>query len=258
MSIKIRSKLCSERGASFSMALLLLLVCTVVSSIVLAASTAMVGVVTQQGKSDQRYYSVTSATGLLTNWMEDNEVQVNAMQTRNLEDETDVEVNAVLDGDSVEGHAFNELLMLATNYALFGTPDTDEAETELSGLDDGAWLEPFENGMWGDPGITPEDTLSLKATITPEKKTVPSGADEFNLQVEVEGKLTQNWELYLVFKNKVNDPVADATDQYQVLVTLHGNVDSFPRDNEGENELGLKSVVSWSLAGIEPGKGMPS
>lgn len=256
MSIKINNKLCSACGASFSMALLLLLVCTVVSSIVLAASTSMVGVVSQQGESDQRYYSVSSATGLLTYWMgDDKEVKLTGMQSKSLDDDVSVDVTMELDSESnKQGTAFDELLTVATEYALFGTSDLESAKAELSSLGEDKWLEPFKCGDWGTSLLG--DSLSLNSTITPKGDTVRSGSGFFDLVVEVEGKLTTNWELYLVFKNAVESEDPD-TDQYPILVTLHGNAGTFPRDIEGENKLSRESIVTWSIAGIEPGKGMP-
>ncbi len=61
----LKRKLTSQSGASITYALLLFLVCAVVSSVVLAAGTAASGRMSQSVESDQRYYSVTSAAGLL-------------------------------------------------------------------------------------------------------------------------------------------------------------------------------------------------
>lgn len=61
----LRKKLTSQSGASITYALLLFLVCAVVSSVVLAAGTAASGRMSQSVESDQRYYSVTSAAEYL-------------------------------------------------------------------------------------------------------------------------------------------------------------------------------------------------
>ena len=61
----IKKKLQSEQGASISFALLLFLVCAVISSIVIVAGTAASGRLAEMAKMDQRYYSVTSAARLL-------------------------------------------------------------------------------------------------------------------------------------------------------------------------------------------------
>ncbi len=62
---KIKAKLTSNEGASIIYALLLFLVCSAVSSIILAAATAAAGRISGAVSSDQRYYSVTGAANLL-------------------------------------------------------------------------------------------------------------------------------------------------------------------------------------------------
>ena len=59
-------KLRSEKGASITFALLIFLVCAVVSSVVLTAATASAGRMSQTAKMDQMYYSVASAAKLLS------------------------------------------------------------------------------------------------------------------------------------------------------------------------------------------------
>ena len=61
----IQSKLKSRRGASITFALLLFLVCAVVSTVVIVAASATAGRMSQRAATDQRYYAVTSAAGLL-------------------------------------------------------------------------------------------------------------------------------------------------------------------------------------------------
>ena len=62
---RIRKKLCSEKGASLSYALLLFLVAAAVGSVVLTAATSASGRLAGLAEADQRYYSVTSAAELL-------------------------------------------------------------------------------------------------------------------------------------------------------------------------------------------------
>jgi len=62
---RTRRKLRSRRGASITFALLLFLVCTVLCSVIITASTASSGRMSQIAETDQRYYAVTSAAELL-------------------------------------------------------------------------------------------------------------------------------------------------------------------------------------------------
>lgn len=66
VGISITKKLVSDRGASLSMALMLFLVCTVVSSIVIVAGSAAAGRLSQLREMEKSYYNVTSAAKLLT------------------------------------------------------------------------------------------------------------------------------------------------------------------------------------------------
>ena len=71
----------SRRGASLTMALLLFLVCAVVGGVVLAAASAAAGRAANPGgfsgvNAEQKYYSVTSAAGLLEEELEGRWVKV--------------------------------------------------------------------------------------------------------------------------------------------------------------------------------------
>lgn len=65
MTVKLIHKTRSERGASLSMALLLMLVCTVVASVVITSASAAAGRLSQLKESDRSYYNVTSAASLI-------------------------------------------------------------------------------------------------------------------------------------------------------------------------------------------------
>jgi len=61
----MKNKIKSQRGASITFALLLFLVCSVVSIVVVIAGSAAAGRMSQRAETDQRYYAVTSAVELL-------------------------------------------------------------------------------------------------------------------------------------------------------------------------------------------------
>ena len=61
MCSHVKRKICSQRGASLSMALMLFLVCTVVASITLSAATAVAGRLSRLKEADASYYNVSSA-----------------------------------------------------------------------------------------------------------------------------------------------------------------------------------------------------
>ncbi len=67
---RIRRKLNSRKGASITFALLLFLVCAVLSSVIIVAATAASGRMSKIAESDQRYYAVTSAAEFLKDIIE--------------------------------------------------------------------------------------------------------------------------------------------------------------------------------------------
>lgn len=76
MNFTIKQKIKSQTGASITFALLIFLVCAVISSVVLTAGTAASGRMSQMADTEQRYYSVTSAAQLLKKMIENDTVTV--------------------------------------------------------------------------------------------------------------------------------------------------------------------------------------
>ena len=72
----IKRKLSSRSGASITFALLLFLVCAVISSVVIVAATAVGGRASKMAEMDQRYYAVNSAAELLRDVLEEQTVTV--------------------------------------------------------------------------------------------------------------------------------------------------------------------------------------
>ena len=72
----IQKKIRSRRGASITFALLLFLVCAVLSSVVIVAATTASGRISRLAETDQRYFAVTSAAELLRDLMKEKSVSV--------------------------------------------------------------------------------------------------------------------------------------------------------------------------------------
>ena len=77
----MKNKIKSQRGASITFALLLFLVCAVVSIVVVVAGSAAAGRMSQRAETDQRYYAVTSAVELLCDDFKDMIVTVEYSKT---------------------------------------------------------------------------------------------------------------------------------------------------------------------------------
>ncbi len=92
-------KLRSGRGASLLVALLLFMICSVISVVVLTAATAVSGRASKLAESDQRYFSVASAAELLAQELNNQPVKI-------VQEETKVETTV-------------------TTYALVGPPPSE-------------------------------------------------------------------------------------------------------------------------------------
>lgn len=72
----VHAKLRSESGASITFALLLFLVCAVLSAAILVAGTTSAGRMSGLAETDQRYYSVTSGAQMLSDMMDNKTVSI--------------------------------------------------------------------------------------------------------------------------------------------------------------------------------------
>lgn len=89
----LKQKASSQTGASITFALLLFLVCAIVSSIVIVAATAVGGRASKMAEMDQRYYAVNSAAELVRDILEAPRVTVETgTQTTSTVDQDDVVV----------------------------------------------------------------------------------------------------------------------------------------------------------------------
>ena len=89
----LKQKASSQTGASITFALLLFLVCAIVSSIVIVAATAVGGRASKMAEMDQRYYAVNSAAELVRDILEAPRVTVETgTQTTSTVDQDDAVV----------------------------------------------------------------------------------------------------------------------------------------------------------------------
>ena len=129
---KLKQKLKSQTGASITFALLLFLVCAVIGSVVLTAGTAASGRMSELAKSDQRYYSVTSAARLLRNMVENETVTI--VKTVKSTGETSYTINGEADNTSFTPNSLPE--DAAYSYVIQnGTPKNRTFTLSVGGYD---------------------------------------------------------------------------------------------------------------------------
>ena len=125
--MRAAKKIRSQDGASITFALLLFLVCAVVSSVLIAAGSAAAGRASRAAEMDQRYYSVTSAADLLRSTLDGQSVEV---QTGTVVTETrysngaavtteEEQLPTTIDGVSDDGTSFPAASGASSTFQLF-------------------------------------------------------------------------------------------------------------------------------------------
>lgn len=102
----IRNKLKTQKGASITFALLLFLVCAVISSVVIVAATTAAGRMSQLPQMDQRYYAVTSAANLLKNEIDGKTIKIAMDSAADNEDMLTEASRAVAEKKTLEDKKF--------------------------------------------------------------------------------------------------------------------------------------------------------
>lgn len=187
----MKNKIKSQRGASITFALLLFLVCAVISGVVIVAATTAAGRMSQQDEMDERYYAVTAAAKRLNDIFDKSTVTVNYDIK---EGKPDFDSMTVTDS---KGNAF------ANNSILFKA-SKDVVQGVLFG-DKGSVIEPDE--------ININDATS-KITCTVNRKMNLDGRMEYTIcalkatDVSKSGTYT----VVVIFSPNLSAPVIDVQD----------------------------------------------
>lgn len=86
----IKRKLRSRRGASITFALLLFLVCAVLSSVIIVAASTASGRMSNLAETDRRYYAVTSAAELMKDLLKEPVSIVKQTETTIVQEKTEI------------------------------------------------------------------------------------------------------------------------------------------------------------------------
>ena len=193
----LRKKLKSQRGASIIMALFLFLICAVVGSLVLTAATAAAGRKALAEQTDQRYYSVDSAAGLICDLVTDSSVKVLRMQTQV------TEVTDYLEQDETGSSRWvdSSAEVLEPEYGLSFPEYTDRdndllvfaAENLIPGYDDPGQDYGFDSEISGS-GASKTFSVASPAGLIAE-------TDTSFLDVAVEMTVSENGDLVFTFSS---------------------------------------------------------
>lgn len=169
----IKRKLSSRSGASITFALLLFLVCAVISSVVIVAATAVGGRASKMAEMDQRYYAVNSAAELLRDVLEEQTVTVTTgTRTVSTVDQ---------DGKPVEGTETS--VVIDPEVLLNGEPVEDEDKGTLIIAAAGKLVDPEGTHIIPDTlSLAAEDEgyAALSVTMSPRMSDEKLFVDIFN------------------------------------------------------------------------------
>ena len=195
----IKKKLKTQDGASISFALMLFLVCAVLSSAVIVAGTAAAGRLSRLAETDQRYYAVTSAAELLCSNISGKTITVEynketgtvipAASTTILSDASEKLVEAL---SSTGEEETDEVLQRTFRL----TPDTDVSNARLDCIiketlqRDGMLLFEVSN----DPGESRSGIYTLRIVFSSKMKRSASDNSEDTV------KTTLTWNLHSIRK----------------------------------------------------------
>ena len=187
----LKNKIKSQRGASITFALLLFLVCAVVSIVVVVAGSAAAGRMSQRAETDQRYYAVTSAVELLCDDFKGKTVKAEFVS----ENKTP-KPNVSMGDINVDITDKNSILAAATRQLVFKLNNPDP---EI-------------------PSVSPDDTLTLVvASGAPDGSALGCTINEYvkkdgRVIFEVSNDTDPKYTLQAVFDANITQSVSQYTD----------------------------------------------
>lgn len=219
----VQAKLKSKSGASITFALLLFLVCAVVSSIVIVAGTTASGRLSKMAEMDQRYYSVTSAAKLLIDLIDGESVTVEIEREETYDKDHTFE-KAVLSKfvlndsganpiETATKEGTNAFGPLTKTEQYFSLPFLERVACDLVPLPVDSGASPVDNSI---PVIInmkikdgPNELESLQITMT--KKEYSDGTLEF----EIKNSTGDPYTLGLVFKMKKSTMIKPQENRFE-------------------------------------------
>ncbi len=245
----VMGKLREKRGSSMIFALLITLVCIVVSSVIITAGTAAAGRLVKTAEADRRYYAVSSAVEMLRDMFDDQSIEIiwtrTAYQSRKYvitvdEDDnpnvSDEDMNDALrtihqvmrdedgtyytriDYESDEVSTPDDLLMAAVLDVTLGTNRTELDEEERKTFLDTVWIDSTWQGNVNREFVQASTQRDLVLTL--------DGADEDDdLTVYVTYLLQEDGTFTLTVASDRDVEGTDPNDIYSVCMTFRPMID---------------------------------
>lgn len=183
----IKNKLKSRRGASITFALLLFLVCAVVSSVVVVAGTTSSGWMSGLQEMDARYYALSDAGYLLCDIFDGESVTLEYVKEDYSVPTPPVGVHPILLEASKVALAGSELSRKAKDIKI-GKTEGNNTEYSCSALEE------FKNGLLtftlsADGGNVTKGKYTLRLTFAPNVKKSVTDSSQLNAKATIGWKL---------------------------------------------------------------------
>lgn len=212
---RIREKIRSDKGASITFALLIFLVCAVVSSVILVAATTASGRISQEAQNDQRYYSVMSASELLKDTIDG--TSVTYVEVKNTEDD------------------------IISEWTINDKPESSFSSVTAIGdisIQENAAYELFCNKTGIDKNLSLEvDSAEVADNIKDALAVTIKEIMDVNT-----GDLT-----FRLSNNSSNSSTA----KYTLIISFHADIRETVGKNAGENTETTTKIITWNLADIQ-------
>lgn len=224
----INNKIQSNRGASITFALMLFMVCAIISIVVVVAGSAAAGSMSQRAETDQRYYAVSSAVELLCNDFK------NKVAT--------VKYTKASTASSVSGESI-------TVESLVDSTDTTVPKIELKGIT------PFvaeASRYLVEKIANPPDTVftdpqfSLKTSLDTEDNP------KIALKCTIQERMYRDGRLVFVVSNTPSG-ANDSVYTLQVTFTASISESSSEYTDNGRTMKDVITTIEWKFGGIKKG-----
>ena len=215
----MKNKIKSQRGASITFALLLFLVCAIISSIVIVAATAAAGRMSGQVDMDGRYYAVTSVASKLKTEIEGKEVTLSYNEDNPSEATVTGDVSVLLSAvskDLMKAASTNTDVTDSSPFITIPTKTTSadssggSGETDASAGENGgeaASNNSDNSGSSSDTSEKDDESGSTQSnndiTCTVKKKVTNGGLLVFDISASGGNMSKGSYELEVTFSSKL-------------------------------------------------------
>lgn len=243
---RVKRKLKNQTGASITFALLLFLVCAVLSSVIIVAATAASGRMSKIAETDQRYYAVTSAAVLLKDMIADPDKPISIVEV-----EERTKITTYHEDGSVTYGVYSDPPKLKAVYLVEKPANQIHSEEDCSGgtqIDgDEFTLDPMYkfDSIQKDAAyhVYYKDTGSVNKKFSMTSGTVKTavGSENDPLSVTIYETIQEDGSLKLKLNN------TNGEQPYVLTLTLSTDKSEFEINKEVDDEPVIYSDDSYSI-----------